>query len=199
MRANLGLERAPFRDDVASCPARDDANVRARLGVEPPEPEIGDCPRGGGDRRAPVLGRHSRVSRSPVEAEVERSSVRRPEHDLPDRRTLVVHEAGPRREPRLVERARSFEPDFLPRGEDELDTGVRATLAQDQPRRLEHDRDGRLVVRAEDGPTRVPHDSVLDHGLEGPVERHGVRVRAEEDRSAGTVRARDPAVEVPGG
>jgi SAM-dependent methyltransferase len=133
-----------------------------------------------------------------VKAEVEHAAVGRAEHDLPDRRALVVDEAGLGEEPCMVEGARTLQPDFLLRREDELDARVRKALAQDAPRRLQHHRDRGLVVRAEDRPARVADDAVLDHRLERAVERDRVRVCAEEDGHARVTRGRQAAVDVPG-
>ena len=73
---------------------------------------------------------------------------------------------------------------------------MRPAVGEDAPRRLEHDRDRRLVVRTEDRAARVPHDAVFQHRLERPVGRDGVEMRAEEQRHA--VRGRlDPRVQVP--
>ncbi len=73
-----------------------------------------------------------------------------------------------------------------------------APFLDDAPRRLEHDHDRSLVVRPEDGPGGVPHDSVLTHDrLYDRLGRDGIRVRAQEDRHAGTRRRRNPAVDVP--
>ena len=46
------------------------------------------------------------------------------------------------------------------------------------------DGDRGLVVGAEDRPGGVPHDAVLDHRLDRGGRRHGVEVRAEEERLA---------------
>ena len=66
----------------------------------------------------------------------------------------------------------------------QLEARVRPVLLDDPPRRFEHRRDRGLVVGAEDRPARVPDDAVLDDGLERPLRRHGVEVRAEEERRA---------------
>ena len=55
-----------------------------------------------------------------------------------------------------------------------------AVLGQDAPRRLEHHRDRRLVVAAEDRRLCVPHDAVLHDRLDRVDWRHRVEVRAEE-------------------
>ena len=120
-----------------------------------------------------------------MEAKVEQPPVRRAEHDLADRRPLVVDEAGLGDEPRVVERVRAAQRDLLLRGEHQLDAGMRPALLDDPPRSLEHHHDGRLVVRAEDRPRGVPDDPVLaDHRLDRRFGRNRVRVRAEEDRRA---------------
>ena len=137
------------------------------------------------DRRAAVLRVHPRVRGRAVEAEVEEPTVRRAEHDLADRRALVVHEAGRRDEPRVVERVGAAQRHLLLRREEELDAGVRRPSVEDPTGRLEHDDDRGLVVRAEDRPGRVAHDPVLaDDRLDRPLGRDRVRVRAEEDRRA---------------
>ena len=120
------------------------------------------------------------------------------EDDLADRRALVVHEAGRRDEPRVVERVRAAERDLLLRREEELDSGVLATLVEDAANRLEHDDDRRLVVRAEDRPGGIADDAVLaDDRVDPRLGRNRVRVRAEEDRRPAVVRRRDAAVDVP--
>ena len=82
----------------------------------------------------------------------------------------------------MVERARADQPDLLHRREHELDPGVRKVLAEHAPHALEHRRNRRLVVAAEDRAARVADDAVLDDRLELPVGRHRVHVRAEEER-----------------
>src|SRR4051794_25629259 len=72
VRTRLGAERAPLRDDVAPATAFDQADVRRRLVVETPEPEIGDCPRSGRDRRTPLFRIHPGVRGAPVEPHLER-------------------------------------------------------------------------------------------------------------------------------
>ena len=124
--------------------------------------------------------------------------MRRPEHDLPDRRSLVVDVADLGDEARVVEGIGSAERDLFLRGENQLDSRVRAALVEDPLCRLEQDDDRRLVVRAEDRPRCVSDDAVLtDDGLDGALGRDGVGMRAEEDRRAATVRGWDPAVDVP--
>jgi hypothetical protein len=118
-----------------------------------------------------------------VEAQVERVRVRRAEDDLADRRALVVHEARARVQPRVVERPCALQAHLLLRREHELDPGVRDPLADDAADRLEHGDHGGLVVGPEDRAAGVAdHPVLVDVRLELPVERHGVRVRAEEDR-----------------
>ena len=105
------------------------------------------------------------------------------EDDLADRRSLVVHEAGRRDEPRVVERVRATERDLLLRREEELDPRVLATFVEDAANRPEHDDDRRLVVRAEDRPGGIADDSVLANDRIDPrLGRNRVRVRAEKDR-----------------
>ena len=136
---------------------------------------------------------------APVEAEVEKSPVRRAEHDLADRHALVVDVSDVRDEPRVVEGVRATERDLLLRREQELDAGVLPPFLEDAPRRLEHDDDCRLVVRAEDRPRGVAHDAILDDRVDRGFRRHRVRMRTEEDRrSSLAVRGRQVAVDVPG-
>ena len=82
----------------------------------------------------------------------------------------------------VVERGRAEQPDLLLRREQQLDPRVRPVSASTRRVALEHRRDRRLVVGAEDRPAGVPHDAVLDHRLDRALGRHGVEVRAEEDR-----------------
>ena len=82
---------------------------------------------------------------------------------------------------RVVERAGAEQADLLLRREEQLDAGVRPPLRDDPPRGLDHRRDRRLVVRAEDRAAGVADDAVLDDGLDRPLRRNGVEVRAEED------------------
>ena len=66
------------------------------------------------------------------------------------------------------------------------------------PRRLEHDGDRSLVVRAEDRARGVANEAlVVDDRLDLPRRRHRVEVRAEEDRRAGR-RALEARVEIAG-
>ena len=97
----------------------------------------------------------------------------------------------------MVEGGRALEADLLLRREHELDAGVRRSLPENPAHRLEHHDDRGLVVGAEDRPPRVPDDAVLDDRLEASVERDRVGVRAEEDRVAVPVLARDAAVDAP--
>src|SRR5438477_249300 len=76
------------------------------------------------------------------------------------------------------------EADLLLGREQQLEPCVRVAFRDDAPRRLEHDRDRRLVVPAENGAGGVADDAVLDHGLDRAGGRDGVEVRAEEDRRA---------------
>ncbi len=75
VRPHLGNELAPFRNDVPCGPARDHADARAGLLVDPSEPEVGDRTCRSGDRRATVLGAHPRMCRASVEAKVEQATV----------------------------------------------------------------------------------------------------------------------------
>ena len=78
----------------------------------------------------------------------------------------------------------------------QLDARVRLAFGDDPPRRLDHRDDGRLVVSAENGACGVTDDPVRDDGLEGALWRHGVEVRAEEDRRSAVRPAGQPAQEV---
>jgi hypothetical protein len=64
---------------------------------------------------------------------------------------------------RLVERDGAEEPDLLLPREHELDPRVRDVLDEHAAHALEHLRDRRLVVGAEDRAAGVPHDAVLHH------------------------------------
>ena len=183
VRARLRLELAPLRDDVAGAAARDRADVRGRLLVDPAEPQVGDRARGGGDRGAALLRHHPGVRRPAVEADADRASGRRAHDHVADRRRLVVDEAELGLERCVVEREGAEQADLLLRREQELDAGVRPALGDDAARSLDQRDDGRLVVRAEDRPAGVPDDAVLaDDGLERALRRHRVEVGAEEDR-----------------
>jgi hypothetical protein len=192
------MQRAPLRDDVAGGPARDDADVRAREVVDPAETEIRDGAGGRLDRRTTLLRSDTRMGRPAVEAHLERARGRRSEHDLADRRRMVVDESETRIEPRRVERARAHETHFLFRREDELDAGMREPFGDDPSRALEHRRDGRLVVAAQDRAGGVPDDPVLDDRLDRRLRRHRVEVSAEEDGCPALHAARQSAEDVPG-
>jgi hypothetical protein len=197
--ASFGDEAAVLGDDVARRAARDLADVRRRLVVQPPQPQIGDRSRRGGDRRAALLRVHAGVRGPAAKRHVQLALVRGTEDHLADRPRVVVDVADPRVQAMLVEGRRAPEPDLLHRREEELDAGVAATVLEHARCGLEHRRDGRLVVRAEDRPSRVAHDRVLaDLGLDRPLGRDGVEVRAEEDRQPRCAVTRlDPAVDVP--
>ena len=138
------------------------------------------------------------MGRSSVEADEHRALVGRAHDHVADRGGLVVDESELGLELRDVEGAGADQPDLLLRREEELHAGVRSPLLDDPSRRLDHRRDRRLVVRAEDRPAGVPDDAVLaDDRLERPRGRHGVEVRAEEDRRPALDAARQPAQQVP--
>ncbi len=59
---------------------------------------------------------------------------------------------------------------------------MRPVLHEDQPDRVEHRCDGRLVVGAEYRAAVVSDDAGVDHGNDRPARLHRVEVRAEEDR-----------------
>ena len=115
-----------------------------------------------------------------------------------DRRRLVVDEAELGLELRVVEGARAEEADLLLLREQKLDAGVRLAFGDDPPSRLDHRDDGRLVVRTEDRPGRVSDYPVRDDGLERALRRHGVEVRAEEDRRTAVEPPGQPAQQVAG-
>ena len=111
-----------------------------------------------------------------------RDGRRRADDDLADRRRLVVDVAELGVQPRMVEGVRAAQADLLLRREDELEPRMAAASFERTARTLDHRRHRRLVVSAEDRARRVAHDSVLDDGLDRPLGRHRVEVRAEEDR-----------------
>ena len=117
-----------------------------------------------------------------MEGDLERLRVRRSEDHDADRRRLVVDVARAGPQAGVVERIRTDEPDLLLRREEQLDPGMRAALGENQPRRLEHRRDGSLVVGAEDRAGGVSNDPVLDDRLDRGRRRHGVQVGAEQER-----------------
>ena len=134
-----------------------------------------------------------------MEAERELLGARRAEDHLADRRGLVVHVADAPLEALDVQLHRAEQADLLLRREDELDPGVAPLLLEDTACGLEHRDDCGLVVGTEDRPPGVAHEPVLvDHRVERAVERHGVEVRAEEERDAALDRPRQPADDVPG-
>ena len=197
--AGLRQKAAMLRDDVARGPALDLADVRRRLVVEAPEPQVRDRARRCRDRRAAFLGIHPRVGRAAVELDVELALMRRAEDHLADRSRVVVDVADARAEALLVERRRTTQPHLLHRREQQLEARVRPA-ALHQPRgALEHRRDGCLVVGTEDRPGGVPDDLVLaDDGLDRRLRRHRVEMGAEEDRRAvPAVRRRQTAEDVP--
>ena len=90
LRARLGEEGAPLRDDVPRGPAVDDADIRRRLVVDTAEAEVGDALAAAAIAERPSSGIHARMGRPPVEPNLHRVRVRRAEDDLADRRGLVV-------------------------------------------------------------------------------------------------------------
>ena len=186
-----------LRDDVPRRAALDQADARGGDVVEAAEAQVGDGARCGGDRGAPLLRGHACVGRLAAVGDVDRGLVRRAEDHVADRRRLVEDVADVRNEALVVERRRAFEAHFLHRREQELEPRVRALLAEDPPRRLEHHGDRRLVVGAKDGPPCVPDDAlIVDHGLDRVLGRDGVEVRAQEERRAVGGRL-ETCVEVP--
>ena len=83
---------------------------------------------------------------------------------------------------RVVERVGTDEADLLLRSEEQLDPGMRSSFTEQAPHRLEHRRDGCLVVCAEDRSGCVAHDAVLDDRLDRGRRRHRVEVRAQQKR-----------------
>ena len=82
------------------------------------------------------------MGRAPPKNRLDRDGRGRAEHDLADRRRLVVDVADPRAQPGVVEGVGADEADLLLGREQELEPAVRAPLLDHAPRRLEHDRDG---------------------------------------------------------
>ncbi len=197
--ARLGDDGAELGDDVARRPAGDQPDVRGRLVVEPAQAQIGDGACRSRDGRASVLGAHPRMRGASAEDRVDRSGVRRRADDLAQRPRVVVAVADRRLDRVEVELVGALEPGLLLGREDELDAGVRDALVQDPLRRDEHRRHRGLVVAAEDRVAGVAHDAVLDDGLDRVGRRHGVEVRAEEDRGAwrGRLKPRDDVPGVP--
>ena len=163
--------------------AADQADVGGRLLVDPAERHLGDRARGGGDRRAPLLGDHAGVGGAPVEADLELLRRGRAQDHLADRRGAVVDVADARAQPRVVEgerrRARptsSFEVNrsSIPAcGRPSASTRrVASSIADDR----------RLVVGAEDRRAGVADDPVVDDRLDGVGRGHRVEVGAEEER-----------------
>ena len=72
------------------------------------------------------------------------------------------------------EKSKALQADLFLRREEELDAGVRAVLRQKEARGFEHRGDGRLVVGAEDRPTGVSDDTILDDGDAQSMVRQGV-------------------------
>ena len=185
VRADLRLELAPLRDDVARRPSADEPDVRARQLVDPAERHVDDRARRGEDRRAALLGIHPRVRRPAVEAERELLRARRAEDHLADRRRLVVDVADARLEALDVEARRADEADLLHRREEQLHPGMRPPSSTMR-------RAASSITTTADllsAPRIVPPalrttPSSPTTGLELALERHGVEVGAEEDRHA---------------
>src|SRR5205085_3376009 len=150
VRPRFREKRAPLGHDVAGGTALDDADVRGRLLVDPPEPQVGDRARGGRDRGTAVLRIHARMRRPSVEAHLHRMRMRRTEDDLPDWRGLVEHVAHARRQSRLIECGGAEQTNLLFRREEQLDSRMRTVLCENATRRIEHRRNRRLVVGSED-------------------------------------------------
>src|SRR5207253_8158168 len=95
------------------------------------------------------------------ELDVELALVGSAEDHLADRPRMVVDIAHASREPPLVERRRTAEPDLLHRREEQLHPRVRATVFHQARRSLEHRGYRSLVVGAEDRAGGVADDFVL--------------------------------------
>ena len=175
-----------------------DADVRRGLLVEPAEPHVGDRAAGGGDRGAPLLRRHAGVRGLADEGDLHDHRVRRAEDHLADRPGLVVDVADPGGE------AASSRTPAAPR-RPTSSFGVKRSsrpacgtpLLDHPPGGLDHRDDRGLVVGAEDRAAGVPDDAVLDDRLDRAGRRHGVHVRAEEERRPLGGRL-EPGVEVAG-
>src|SRR5207248_7762213 len=103
VRARLGDERAPFRDDVRGRAAADLADVRGRLLVDPAEPHLGDRAGGSGDRGPTFLRIHASVRGAAVEGDVQLLRGGSTEDHLADRGGLVVDITGAGAQARVVE------------------------------------------------------------------------------------------------
>src|SRR5207237_6752308 len=162
------------------------------------EPQVGDGAGGGGDRVPSLLWVHARVRRAAVERNFERLRERSAEDHVTDRRGLVVDEPMACVQPPVCECGRPEQADLLLRREHELDPGIGSPFREHPPRRVEHHRDGGLVVSAQDRPGRVPHHSVIaDDRAYVTGGRNRVEMRAEEDRPPWSRRL-DPRVQVAG-
>ena len=82
----------------------------------------------------------------------------------------------------MVEGVGALEAGLLARGEKKLDPCVRTALGEHATGRVEHRRDGGLVVAPEDRLVAVADDPVLDHRLDRIDRRDRVEVGAEKQR-----------------
>ena len=184
MRARLGVERAAVGDDVARDAALDRADVRAS---SPRRAARAACRRS----RAPAAA----IAERPSSGAMPACAARPTKRDLHDRRSAarrgsprrsappVVDVAEPRRRAgRSRRRRRPCRPTSSFGVKTSSSPACGRPSSTTPPRRLDHRGDRGLVVGAEDRPAGVPHDSVLDHGLDRAGRRHGVHVRAEEER-----------------
>ena len=142
----------------------------------------GDRARSGRDRVVARLGADARVRRLAPEARLDRVVGRGGEHDLANGRGVVEDKAEVGAQARLVERLGALQSLLLAGGEQDLDTGRGLALTHDPAHGAHDRRDRGLVVGAEDRLVAVREQAVLAHHLHRAVERHGVHVRAEEDR-----------------
>ena len=174
------------------------ADVRRRLGVDPPERHVGDRAGRGDDRAAAVLRGDPGMRGAADEPEPEGPLRRRGQDDVPDRGGVVVAVPDPGAQPRRVERLGAAQADLLHRRQHELDPGVRPPRSDELRDGGEHDGHGRLVVGTEDGVVPVHDDAVSHLGVDRPRRRHGVEVGVQEDRNAvAIVGRRQRDVDVP--
>ncbi len=117
---------------------------------------------------------------------------------------MVEGEAKTALDPAEIEVLGSVQARLLGDREEQLERHRRLpTVLGQQPGQLEHRRDRRLVVGPEDAIGRVLPATVAAHRLEQRRQRHGVQMRAEQQRLWATLHAvgatpRDPGQEVAG-
>ncbi len=117
-----------------------------------------------------------------MEVGVEAIVRRRGDDDLADRRRVIEDVAPLAAQRRDVERLRAEQADLLADGEQQLEVDRRA-LDGAAARDLEDDRDGGLVVGAEDRVAGADPRTVVEHRLDRPGLGDGVEVRAQQDRA----------------